>query len=191
MPDNFGRASITGRDACATNRGRRPHIDFLPGSVLDLYDMNRQRIEKLVREHAANHRVRQGITGFNDAIGQIRCRRENVGAQLTAVAAEFDDCELRRITQFFAKAQKLLRQEFTEQRADADAGKIIASSADPFPPGGVIAVLRMIEGQFHEPVERDPAAGRVEFAADIAVQLRIAVHAPTITERRALMKSKE
>jgi len=51
-------------------------------------------------------------------------------------------------------------------------------------------VLRMIQRQFHEPLERDPAAARVEFAADNTMQFGIAAHALTITEPRPLMKAK-
>ena len=77
-----------------------------------------------------------------------------------------------------------------EQRADADAGEVVAGLADARRAGSVVAVLRMIERQFHEPLEGDATAAAGDFAADFVDEFRVAGHAPTITQRVGAVKVK-
>src|ERR1017187_8541805 len=100
--------------------------------------MDRQRVQKLIREHAADNRVGQGIAGLDDAVPQIRRCRENIGAELAPVSAKLDNFKLRRIAQLLSKLHKLLGENLPKQRSDAHTGEIIALFANAFTPAGVV-----------------------------------------------------
>ena len=98
------------------------------------------------------------------AIARLR-RAEDVGGKLSAAGARFDEIESGfgiRDSGFSAEQPRHLREldleELAEERADVDAGKKIARAARTSGGAGVVAELRIVEGELHERGHRDRAA---------------------------------
>jgi hypothetical protein len=70
------------------------------------------------------------------------------------VRALFDNDEVVDSAESFPKLRELRGEQFAEEWADADIGKIIAASSDRCAIARVIAVVGVIERLFHEPGER-------------------------------------
>src|ERR1019366_10176174 len=129
---------------CLDERARRPfhfgHVHFTPLPLHNLHAVDRQRVEKLVREHAAGDPFGQRIADFHHLVRQLRRGGEHVGAQLAALAAELHHGKVTWLTELLAEPAELAGEDLAEQRTDADAGEIVALFADAWRPAAVLAV---------------------------------------------------
>ena len=85
---------------------------------------------------------------------QCAQRFQNIGRELAAMRALFDDHEIIGPAELFPNFGELPGHQCPEQRPDADAGEVIAPSPNRAVAGAVIAMLRMIESLLHEPGKR-------------------------------------
>ncbi len=90
------------------------------------------------------------------------------------MAAKLDDFKIGRVAQVGSEAEELAGENPTEQATDADAGEIVARPPDTVRPGRVVAVVRMIESQIHEPRKGNQVAGGFNFRPDRPDQARVA-----------------
>ena len=111
------------------------HVHLAPRSILDAYPVHRQCVEEFVGKDTTYDSLRKRVADFHNAIPQSRRGRQHVVAELAAMAAELDDLKLRRVPQLSAELLELPREDAPEQRADTDAGKVIARLADALTAG--------------------------------------------------------
>ena len=153
------------------------HIHLLPLASFHFDQVHGQRIEEFVGEYDTGDGIRNRVAGFNDPVIQVGRGCQYILAQLPTMAAELNDLEPGWMAEFFPPFQELPGQHLAEQRADADAGEIIARFADAFAARSVVPMLRVVKGQIHEPFEGDAAAAAVDVASDSLDEIGVAIHA--------------
>ncbi len=115
----------------------------------------------------------QDREGLDDAVVErgeevgMVCARggKDVVRKFATVRALLHDLEVAGAPERFPHLGELPGKEAPEERADADAGEVIATAAEPRATGAVVAVLGMVERVLHEAGERERAA-EADFGAD-------------------------
>ena len=133
-------------------RERRMPRDFHPGECAERFLLPpAQRIERF------DNRIADRI----EELPGVRARGvEHVAREVAVVGTLLDDAEFIGLPEPLPHFGELRREQFSEQRADAHIREKIAVPADRGAARGVVAVLRVIQRQFHEPAERNRAARR-------------------------------
>src|SRR4051794_10544671 len=78
---------------------------------------------------------------------------ENIARELPIVRALLDDRERIRRAEQLADLRELHRHHFAEERAEGDAGEVIALSSDTRAARAVVTVFGLIQRLLHEPRE--------------------------------------
>lgn len=91
----------------------------------------------------------QGGDGFDQAVGEIRPRLEDVASQFAAVGTLLDHRKRGGLAPGLVDLAELARQQFAETGADTDTGEIVPSLSDRAR-AAIVSMARMVERNAHK-----------------------------------------